>query len=74
MDTDLFLVIGIVLGILCIPSMLSAYTEGRAPRTASSMVLIAGGLITLAITEKTPPYSFAQIPDVFLRVFSRFNH
>ena len=30
MDTDLMLVSGIILGVMSIPAMLSAFTEGRA--------------------------------------------
>ena len=39
------LVVGITLGVLSIPAMLNAYSDGRAPRFASIVVLIAGVLI-----------------------------
>ena len=51
MDTDLFLVIGIVLCALAIPSLLSAYTEGRAPRAGAVLVLIGGVLIVVALSQ-----------------------
>ena len=71
MDTDLMLVSGIILGVMSIPAMLSAFTEGRAPRLASFVVLIAGILIFVALTESGTGYSFPELPQVFGRVFGR---
>ncbi len=74
MDTDLMLVTGIILGVMSIPAMLSAFTEGRAPRLASVVVLIAGILIFVAVTDRSGGYTFPELPQVFGRVFSRlFN-
>ncbi|MEO8240806.1 MAG: hypothetical protein ABI832_00770 [bacterium] len=72
MDTDLFLVIGIVVLVLAIPSMLSAYVEGRVPRIGSVMVLIGGVLVVMALTNHGRGYSFSEIPDVFFRVIGRY--
>ena len=71
MDTDLMLVTGIILGVLSIPAMLSAFSDGRAPRFASVVVLIAGILIFVAVTERSGGYSFPELPQVFGRVFGR---
>jgi hypothetical protein len=68
MDPDLLLVIGIIIGVLSIPSMLSAFAESRAPRAASVVVLIAGVLIVIAVSRKVGGYEIAEIPDVFFRV------
>ena len=72
MDTDLVLVIGIVLCALAIPSLLSAYTEGRAPRAGAVLVLIGGVLIVVALSQHPRGYSFAEIPDLFFRVIGRY--
>ncbi|MGL6208527.1 MAG: hypothetical protein ACRC14_01705 [Paracoccaceae bacterium] len=72
MDTDFILVVGIVLTGLAIPSLLSAFTESRPPRAGAIMVLIGGVLIVVALSQNTPQYTFAEIPDVFLRVIGRF--
>lgn len=74
MDTDLMLVTGIILGVLSIPAMLNAYADGRAPRLASIVVLIAGILIFLAINGHRPGYTPADLPDVFTKVFRRLVH
>ena len=65
------LVIGIILGVLSIPSMLNAYSDRRAPRFASIVVLIAGVLIFLAVNQRAAGYTPAELPDVFKRVFQR---
>ena len=72
MDTDLFLVIGIVIFALAIPSLLSAWVDGRVPRAGSVMVLISGALIITALTQHARGYSFAEIPGVFFGVIGRY--
>lgn len=72
MDNDLILVIGIVLGFLAIPALLSAFSESRAPRTGAILVLIAGVLLAVALTRKGGGYSLDQIPDVFMSVIKRY--
>ncbi len=74
MNSDLYLVIGIVLGVLAVPSMLSALNDGRAPRAASILVLIAGALIVLAFTKKPGGYEVQDIPNAFFRVIGQFRH
>jgi sugar phosphate permease len=74
MDSDLMLVIGIILGVLSIPAMLNAFSESRAPRMPAIIVLIAGILVFLALRESPNAYSWEKLPQVFARVFGRlFN-
>lgn len=72
MDPDLFLVIGLALAVLTIPSLLSAFSESRAPRAASIVVLVAGVLIVVALTNKPGGYTIGEIPDVIFRVIGRY--
>lgn len=72
MDPDLFLVIGLFLAVLTIPSLLSAFSESRAPRAASIVVLVAGVLIVVALTNKPGGYTIGEIPDVIFRVIGRY--
>ena len=68
------LVTGIILGVMSIPALLNAFADGRAPRLVSIVVLIAGTLVVVAMTRNGDGYSFAELPQVFGRVFSRlFN-
>lgn len=71
MDTDLILVIGMVLCVLAIPALLSAFTESRAPRAGAIMVLIGGVLIAVAVTQKPTGYTFAELPHVVAGVVGR---
>lgn len=72
MYTDLYLVVGIVLGVLAVPAMVSAFSEGRAPRIAAIMVLISGTLIVLALSQRPGGYALADIPNAFYRVIGQF--
>ena len=71
MYTDLYLVIGIVLGVLSLPTIVSAFSEGRAPRLAAIMLLVSGTLIVLALSQKPGGYTFADIPNAFYRVIGQ---
>jgi hypothetical protein len=71
-DSDLALALGLVIAAFSVPSILSAMSDGRAPRASAITVLIAGGLILFAIQTKTGGYSFAELPDVMVRVLARY--
>jgi hypothetical protein len=72
MDTDLYLVIGMIVCVLAIPSLLSAFVEGRPPRIGGIFLLVGGVLIIVALTNHGRGYSFSEIPDVFFRVLGRY--
>jgi len=72
MDTDLALVIGIILAGFSVPSILSALSDKRAPRASAITILIAGGLILFAVQGKPGGYTFEQMPDVFVNVIARY--
>lgn len=72
MDWDLAFVIGIVLVAFTLPAVVSAFSDGRAPRAAAIVVMVGGGLIALALYFQPGGYSFAGIPDVFVRVVGRY--
>ena len=58
--------------ILAIPTLLSAFSDNRPPRTAAIMILIGGVLLVVALTKKPSGYTFAEVPDVIFRVIGRF--
>ncbi len=72
MTPDMYLVLGIVIAGLSVPSILSAVSDGRAPRASAITILIAGGLILLAIQTQPGGYTLQEIPDVFVRVIAPF--
>lgn len=71
MQSDYYLVAGVLIGGLAIPSLLSAWSDGRAPRAGAIMVMLSAGLIALAIMNSPTGYRLEQIPDVFIRVIGR---
>lgn len=70
-DTDLLLTLGIILIVLSIPSLLSAWAESRAPRIGAIMVIVALGMIVAALWFKPGGYAFNQVPDVLVSVILR---
>ncbi len=70
MDADLYLVIGIVLGALSLPSIVGAISEGRAPRAASIVIMVAGFMVVYALQHRT--YTINDIPNAFVRVIGRY--
>lgn len=72
MDPDLALTLGLVIGGFSIPSIMSAMTDGRAPRASALTILIAAALVIYALVAKPGGYTLAQIPDAFFGVLGRF--
>lgn len=66
------LVVGLVISVLAIPSLLSAFAESRPPRSGAIMVLVGGVLLAVALTQKPSGYTFAEVPDVVFKVIGRF--
>jgi hypothetical protein len=74
MDTDLVLTLGIVLLVLSVPALLSAWVDGRIPRFGAIMVLTALAMIVAALQSSPGGYAFEDVPNVVIRVMSRlFN-
>lgn len=72
MDYDLILVLGIVIGVLTIPAMLSAFLDGGAPRVAAIAAVISGGMIVYALYNVPGGYVISDLPEVFTKVVARF--
>lgn len=70
-DADLIFVIGVVVGILAVPSLLSAFSESRTPRAAAILIMIAAGLIAVATLRKPGGYTISEVPDVFFGVLGQ---
>ena len=72
MDTDLALVIGLAVLCLSAPSIVSASSDGRAPRTALLTLLIGGGMTLYALTQKPGGYRVDDVPGVIIKVIADF--
>ncbi len=60
------------MAVFSVPSILSAFSEGRAPRVAAFTIIASGALVVWAISQKPGGYALNEIPDVFVRVIARF--
>jgi hypothetical protein len=69
---DLFLVIGILLAGLAVPSMLGALADRRSPRVAAIAIMVGGALILLALSQKPGGYTLREVPEAFVRVVAYF--
>ncbi|MDJ0630561.1 MAG: hypothetical protein QNJ44_20050 [Rhodobacter sp.] len=72
MTQDLLLVIGLIIAAFAIPSIMGAIADRRSPRTAAIAVMIGGGLIILAYTQRPGGYTLEEIPEAFVRVVAHF--
>ncbi|AJE48949.1 hypothetical protein [Celeribacter indicus] len=72
MDTDLFLVLGTAICVLALPTLASAYSDGRPPRAAGVMVMIGGILLILAVSRHPGGYAVSDIPEALTRVIGRY--
>ncbi|QYK42292.1 MAG: hypothetical protein KF887_03970 [Paracoccaceae bacterium] len=72
MDPDLMMVVGVTVGVLTLPSLFSAFMDGRAPRAGAILALISGVLIAVAVSQRPGGYAIGEIPDAFFRVFGRY--
>lgn len=68
MDSDTIFVIGILTALFSIPPMFSAFIDDRSPRVPAILIMIAAGLIAMAVYQSPGVYSVKTAPDVFIRV------
>jgi hypothetical protein len=71
MDTDLILTLGIVMLVLSLPSLLSAWVDGRAPRVGAILCISGIGAIVGALMSKPGGYAFNDVPSVIFAVLTR---
>lgn len=72
MDHDLALVIGLVVAVFSIPAVVSAMSERRAPRIAAIALIVGGGLVAWAVTQKPGGYTVGDVPNVIVKVVARY--
>lgn len=68
MEADYFLVFGLIIGALSIPSIIGAFSADRSLRPAVILIAIGTAMIAYAASQKPGGYSGAEIPQVFQRV------
>lgn len=73
LNSDLYLVLGIIISAFAVPAVISAFADSRPPRAAAVAVLVGGGLIVLAFVRHPGGYTPGQISAVFARVLARLR-
>ena len=72
MDTDLALILGLVLAALSVPSLVSAYSDDRPPLAPLAILAAGAGLVIYALIAHPQGYALADVPAVFFEVIARF--
>ncbi|MGE4328030.1 MAG: hypothetical protein AB7E21_18265 [Pseudodonghicola sp.] len=72
MDTDLILVLGLVVVFFAIPALVSAFSDERRLRAPTVALLIGGGAMVYAYVAHPGGYTLEQLPDVFFGVIGRY--
>nr|WP_322867677.1 hypothetical protein [Aquicoccus sp. G2-2]MEA1115000.1 hypothetical protein [Aquicoccus sp. G2-2] len=72
LDFDMALVVGIIVGIFAIPSVVSSLSDKHTPRVAAIALIVGGGLVAWAVTQKPGGYQIDEIPSVVVQVIGRF--
>jgi len=70
MDNDFILVLGVLVGALTFPALVSSFSASRAPRGAIIAFVTGGALIIWAVYQQPNTYSVEKFPDVFVRVIA----
>lgn len=68
MNSDEYLVTGLIFVCLGVPSFLSARLDGRAPVVAAFCAVVAIALIGIALWKKPGGYHLADVPIAIYRV------
>ena len=70
MSTDFIFVLGVALGILAVPAIVSAYVDERPPRGPAVIVLISALMVGYAMIDRPGAYSWSTLPDVLVRTIA----
>ena len=72
MDSDLFFVVGVIMAVFSIPSIVSALSDGRAPRVPAMLIILGALMIGYAMQQRPGVYGLDTLPDTFVRVVARY--
>lgn len=70
-DTDLFVVVGLVVAALSIPSAVVAFAETRMPTVALIIAGMGAATATAGVLGSPNGYSLSRIPHSFVEILAR---
>lgn len=68
MNNDVILVLGVLIGAMAFPSIVSAFSAGRPPRAAIVYFVLGGGLISWVLIRQPNTYSVETFPALVVKV------
>lgn len=71
MDTDLFVVVGILLAAFALPSALASYAEGVFPKMALTTLAFGAFIALIGAVFSPDGYGFSRIPHSFVEILAR---
>jgi len=71
-DPDLWLTIGLIIVVLCIPSMLSAWAQFKPPRASLITAIIGLAMIIVAMQSNPDGYGLRDIPVAVTEAVGRY--
>ncbi len=72
MDSELLLIIGVVVAVMSVPAVISAFGAGRPPRAATVAAVVGGALIVSAIAMHPGGFKAQDLPEIAARVIDRY--
>ena len=63
-DSDLILIIGLIVAGMSVPAIISAFSASRPPRAAAISAVIGGALIIAALSLHPGGYRMQDLPDI----------
>ena len=73
LEYDLYIVIGVILAGLSIPAIFGAMADRRTPSAGLLVLIVAAGLIGLAVYERPGTYDLREVPHAFVRVIAHYT-
>ena len=67
---DLIMVLGVCVLFLAFPAIVGAFSRGAPPRAGILALVLGGVMILYANSSRPGGYSVAEMPQVFVRVFT----
>ena len=72
MDSDFFLILGILIALFAIPAAIAAFAERRGPRSAILYLAAGGAMFFGAAYSRPEGIVLSEIPVEFYTVLARF--
>lgn len=73
-DTDLFVVMGLIVALVAAPAIIGAISEERIPYIGLAGLIVGGALLGAGIVFSPNGYNLSHVPHSFVEILARiFN-